>query len=159
MVSILVLVVQVHYTIGQQKMAVLRKGIFKLQNTAQPRPQGAFPWLWEKRPGDEVEQCNKVKVKVNLIQAGQRYQPLDGIKSGPALQYLSFVLFIDHVQPLFYLSPTRETHESRKVTTRVAEGQHHRQPVNRLSVWGKKQGGKGRNLDEFNFQNCFYLSQ
>ena len=20
----------------------------------QPRPQGAFPWLWEKRPGDEV---------------------------------------------------------------------------------------------------------
>ena len=27
---------------------------------AQPRPQGAFPWLWEKRPGDEVvvgQQC------------------------------------------------------------------------------------------------------
>ena len=22
----------------------------------QPRPQGAFPWLWEKRPGDEVAQ-------------------------------------------------------------------------------------------------------
>ena len=21
---------------------------------AQPRPQGAFPWLWETRPGDEV---------------------------------------------------------------------------------------------------------
>ena len=20
----------------------------------QPRPQGAFPWPWEKRPGDEV---------------------------------------------------------------------------------------------------------
>ena len=29
----------------------------------QPRPQGAFPWLWrwgrEKRPGHEVEFCTK----------------------------------------------------------------------------------------------------
>ena len=30
------------------KLVFLRGSFF------QPRPQGAFPWLWEKRPGDEV---------------------------------------------------------------------------------------------------------
>ena len=33
----------------------------------QPRPQGAFPWLWEKRPGDEVGWKNN---KVILLKRG-----------------------------------------------------------------------------------------
>ena len=44
---------------GKKRSSDILKKIEKGKNYngeryLQPRPQGAFPWLWEKRPGDEV---------------------------------------------------------------------------------------------------------
>ena len=86
-------------------LACQTKVYLSLHKSEQPRPQGAFPWLWEKRPGDEVEIWVVPKLKICGVNA-----PLAPPVAPPLQVAIKMPVFRRSSKPLqFFSAPAQAT--------------------------------------------------